>query len=341
MLFLSVAILFVIVAFRNIDVGTDYLTYYRAINRVQTGTAYATDYEWLSVGFIGLIKLVAFLGIPSNYVPFVVCWIITALTLFFFYKAFIELSNYSTYSLFIFLSFCLYFQMMNQFRQMLAIAITLYAFKYINSSWFKYGLLIIVAGMFHSSALIMLPFYFIVKVKISRKIIILYFSVCIVVILFFSKFTGLLMKISYGATYLNWSTYNGTFTVSSLFNLLVRIILLIISLNVYNILKVQNEKKYQAIYHMIIVCTILQFFTVMSYIFGRMTTYFFVYYILLLPEVIDLYRLKISKNSKRIYDVLIYTLLFIYQIVYYFGQGAEAGGYAKYSLIFNNSAYWK
>jgi hypothetical protein len=157
---------------------------------------------------------------------------------------------------------------------------------------------------------------------------------------FYKTIVRLLGKTSYGAIYLGWSAYDISLKGSAVINFAVRIILLIICLSVYKEV-IKKNKKNEILYHMVIICTILQLFTLVSYLYGRMTTYFFVYYILLLPEVINLYRLKISKNSKRIYDVLIYTLLFVYQIVYYFGQGAEAGGYAKYSLIFNNSAYWK
>lgn len=336
----SFSILLFVIIFRNIDVGKDYERYYKAILRIHTGKEYPMDIQWLSVGFRVLIRIVGGFHLPDNMVPFVVIWIISAITLYCFFRVCVTFSKGSTMSLFLFLSFCLYFQIMNQFRQMMAIAIVLLAYQYIDQSILKYMLMVLLAASFHSSAFVMAPFYFIVKLHINVKLIFGYLLACVAAIFLYSKIVVLLKRSTYGAIYFGWSDFDFAFGGSAVINLMIRVLLLVLCLNVRkNIIK--KDSKYEILYHMIIVCTIVQVFAVISYVFGRITTYFFVYYLILIPEVAKEYRNKIAQNSKTLYDILVYVMLFLYQCVYYFGQGADAAGYGNYTTIFHNSMYWK
>lgn len=337
---LSFGILLFVIIIRNIDVGKDYERYYRAIMRIHMGKAYPLDIQWLSIGFRILIRAVGLLHLPNNMVPFLVIWISSFITLYCFFKVCIEFSSKPTMSLFIFFSFCLYFQIMNQFRQMQAIAIVLLAYKYIDKSMIKYMLMVVFASSFHSSALIMIPLYFVVKVHINYKLILGYFISCLIAVFLYSEITDLLKKTTYGAIYFGWSDFDYAFGGSAIINLVIRILLLVVCLSVSKQI-IRKNLKNEVLYHMIIICTIIQVFTVVSYAFGRITTYFFVYYIILIPEVVQVYKDRISSNSKRIYDLLIYAMLFLYQCIYYFGQGANAAGYGIYTTIFHNSVYWR
>lgn len=331
----SFILLLCVIIFRNTNVGTDYNDYLNAIRRVQTDNMYSSDEQWLSVGFRLTIKVISMMSFNDSIVPFIVVGLTATITLYCFYKAFYELSSYPPLSLYIFISFCLYFQIMNQFRQMFAIAVSFFAYKYIDKSIVKYMLLILIAALFHSSAIIMIPLYFVVKFEINYKIIITYITMSTISLLCYDKILILLSKTTYGSTYIGWSKYNGSFETSVIINLFVRIILLVISMGVYRRI-VDKKPKSKILYHMIIICTILQIFTVFSYIFGRITTYFYVYYILLLPDVIKEYRKFFAVNSKWMYDLIVYLTIFLYECVYYFSQGAVSGGYDVYSTIFSS-----
>lgn len=67
-----------------------------------------------------------------------------------------------------FLTFGVYFNSLNFIRQMIAGFIVMYALKYIERNrFFEYLLIVIFASCFHLSALIMIPFYFILKIRMT------------------------------------------------------------------------------------------------------------------------------------------------------------------------------
>lgn len=62
-----------------------------------------------------------------------------------------------------------FFMSMNVIRQFLAISIVLYSYKYLLNEKYKFVLFILLASLFHRSALLMLPFVFIPLKNISTK----------------------------------------------------------------------------------------------------------------------------------------------------------------------------
>ena len=67
-----------------------------------------------------------------------------------------------------FLTFGVYFNSLNFLRQMIAGFIVMYALRYIEKNQFwRYLMIVIFASCFHLSALIMIPFYFILKIKMT------------------------------------------------------------------------------------------------------------------------------------------------------------------------------
>lgn len=331
-IFIVWQMLFFIVAFRDLTVGRDYQTYYFAMKRVAENKMLSYDYTWLSGGFRLLIKVVSILGVSPSKVPFVVSGILAAGTLYFFIKAFDELSIKPTISLFLFFCFCYYFQMMNQFRQMFAIAVVLYSYKYIDKSFIKYTLLIALGGIVHSSAFVLLPMYFIVRLKINRKLLIFYFISALSIGIMYPYVRKLLAYTPY-KYYLGWEYYDIGATSASIFNLIVRIILLIVCLLVKNDVIAMNSKNY-ILYHFAIICTIIQVLAVYVQLFTRVTTYFYEFYILLLPYVFCAIEKKFTKNSRLYIKTAISITLVLYQIVYFSSQ-SNSGLYANYRFIFS------
>lgn len=99
---------------------------------------------------------------------FLVCTIITVT---FFYLALIRLKvKYLGLVFFLFL-LTIFPMTLNAVRQGVAISIVLYAMTFIlDRSFWRYTLLVILAGLFHISALLVLPFYFVGRyVDVKRK----------------------------------------------------------------------------------------------------------------------------------------------------------------------------
>ena len=91
-----------------------------------------------------------------------------------------------------------------------------------------------------------------------------------------------------------------------------------------------NYTKY--LYNAAWICTITQIFTLQSYVFGRVTTYFFVPYIILLPEVLKTYE-KIFGKYGLFAKILFFISFAIYHYVYYMLGGATGSGYDEYNFI--------
>lgn len=102
-----------------------------------------------------------------------------------------------------FLLFGLFFYSMNFVRQFIAAVILLYAIRYIHSgSFLRYLLVVLFASAFHWSALLMIPFYFILKIRLEPLVLAAYgvFSVMLFIFsddivnfgisIFYTKYQG-------------------------------------------------------------------------------------------------------------------------------------------------------
>lgn len=328
--FMTWLILSSLIAFRDITVGRDYKTYHYAMIRVTKGVMLNYDYTWLSIGFRLLIKAVSILGFSAKNTALIVSAIFAGATIYFFLKAILKHSSNPVLSLFMLFSFCYVFQSMNQFRQMFAVALVLYSFEFLDKSFWKYCIVIIIAGLMHSSALIMLPMYFIVKIAINKKLILAYFFASLSVIALWPLIRHLISYTRY-SYYLGWDIYDIGATSSSITNLIVRVILLLFCLFFWKDITT-NYKKGNYLFHFALLCTVLQVVAVYVHMFARITTYFYVFYLLLIPEVVCVLKRKFTKSSRRIIMIAIYCFFLMYQVVYYNAQAVE-GGFAVYKLL--------
>jgi len=172
--FLAMLPLFCVMAFRY-NVGTDYLKTY-----TQRFIWHLDGYELGEIfepGFILLIDVIQIFT-TNPYWLFIICAILFC---FFTYKAIYQQSNNVAYSVLILVIGGSYFASLNLMRNFIALAIFLYAFKYIKSrNFIKYTIFSIIATTFHISIMVLYPLYFIYKIKINPKIAIT--SIIIVII---------------------------------------------------------------------------------------------------------------------------------------------------------------
>lgn len=89
-----------------------------------------------------------------------------------------------------------------------------------------------------------------------------------------------------------------------------------------------------SLFNSVVLCTLFQVCAVRFSIFGRVTTYFFVAYILLIPKVLQVFQRKFVRENRRVVRVAFILVCFVYQMVYYFSSaGASGGGYEIYKLL--------
>lgn len=166
----SFALLFIVSAFRG-NFTTDYIHYtnlFHLYSSVPLTDIFNSGFTQEN-GYLLLSRLIG--GLTSNEV--VLFATISFITLFLYFKFFSKSKNYSWLCIFMFVNTGIYYSSFNISRQILAISISLIGMKYIvKQNFYKYLLIIFLASLFHTTSLIMLPMYFILRLNINRRNII-------------------------------------------------------------------------------------------------------------------------------------------------------------------------
>lgn len=158
-------ILFLCSAFR-FGIGNDYSQYTQTAHE-----AYVGGYVVTEPGFNWLVKLLYTLSGGEYYE--LVFAVFAFVTLLIFLKAFYEQSTDFAFTYFLFMTLGLYFQTYNTMRYYMALAIALYAMRYVlNRDLIKFVCWILLAALFHKSVLLTIPVYWIASFVWKRWMII-------------------------------------------------------------------------------------------------------------------------------------------------------------------------
>lgn len=314
LLIVSMLPFLVLNCFRAKTVGADYNMYEWAYKSAIKGSSYA--YEWLG-GFTYIFKI---FGYVASYQ--VALAIINSITMILLFVSAYRQEKYPTLSLAILFAFCIHLQTLNQFRQTLALSLCLFNIENARKQKIgKYIFVQILATISHASAIIFLPIYILAKKKLDKKMLALYIALCLITLVASTTIMNILSSTSYGQRYLG-----GKYDVSmesSVAVLAVRAILLAFVLIMRRFSTPESRGKTAILYHMAIICTLMQLLAVKSYIFARLTTYYYIAYVLLIPEAIS--STKITKRQKQLLLIVVIAALLVYKIVYYQKMGPGAG----------------
>ncbi|KAB7708168.1 EpsG family protein [Bacillus aerolatus] len=225
------------------------------------------------------------------------------ISVLFKYSRMFELSTY------VYITGGLFLVSMNGIRQVLAAAIAFTATKYlINGNWIKYFLIVLLASMFHQSALILMPIYFLVRYKAWSKAtyILLFFSILIVI--GFEQFSAILFATIEDTQYGQYSGFDegGANTIRVA---VAAVPLIIAYLGRERLREVFPSSDY--IVNMALIGLVFMIISTQSWIFARVSIYFNLYQIILISWIIKLF----SKKDQRF---VYYTLLICYFVYYYY-----------------------
>ncbi len=173
-------VIFLLMAFRSF-VGTDYLSYAQLYNYFNFSEM--TDVAGLAheKGFVVPLKILC--DIFDNYHALfaVTAFIIAAACAVYIYK----FSSNPCISALAFVCFGMLFYSMNFIRQVMAGIIVMYALEFIREkSFLRYLVAVLLASCFHWSALVMIPFYFILQIKLEPLILAAYAAVAAMLVVF-------------------------------------------------------------------------------------------------------------------------------------------------------------
>lgn len=198
------------------------------------------------------------------------------------------------------------------FRQLIAIAIFLYALEYIEKNILKYFLFIFIAAQFHVSAYIFLGFYFIKYFRIDQKTFIYYLIPVYIFITFAPYLIENLSFFSRYSKYIEREDYfkliPRTFSqeVKSVVSLFIRIYLITFSYGL-------SKKKDSLIEKMAIIFCILSYFINRFPIAQRLQGYFLFSYVISMSslETLCIYKYKIKQMASILSTILIILVSYI------------------------------
>lgn len=325
---LGLIILIILMGLRDISVGYD-------------TDVYRKNYELLSIGGLGyaysnelIFQLIMFINslIFSGEAGFIISMIEYAVIFVLIMHYVSEsLSRDTALTMFLFVSLGVYLRGFDQIRQMLALMIFLLGLTYATKKEYKkFTFLWILSLGFHKTAVILLPLYFICKIRLKNW---MYLLITLIVVIC-SFFKDIILKVvcsvlgySYYDSYLN-GTFVEKITMFGYIRLALIAFAFVFCLIATQKYKIINNKTNNMLVNMLF-CSVLfcalGVITQMPLIFGRLTFYFVWPLYFLIPEILS------SMKNKRIMTLFVILIGIVY--LFCATEIRNVYGVSEYKLI--------
>lgn len=319
------ALVFIIISGLRRGIGDTgmYMHSYRLMVQDPSSADFSRD-----AGFTALSFILSQISSNPQTLIFVVALITNGLNIAMFYKY----KSYLELQLYLYMASGYFTVTMNGIRQCLAAALVFVCNKFIvNGDFKKYLIFVLLISLFHGSALIMIPIYFIVRQKAwSKNVVKLIFLACIGVI-FYDSFSEVLFKALQNTQYGHYSEFQEG--GSSIIRTIVNAVPVILAYIKRDELK-EKWPESNIFVNMSLINVIFVAFGMMNWIFNRFSLYFQLYNFILLPFIIK----NCFKGKER---RLIYIgFLICYFIFFYKEQVIQLGmNYNSDYLNFENIFY--
>lgn len=213
-------------------------------------------------------------------------------------------------SIYVYITGGLYLVTMNGIRQCLAAAIVFTATKYlIEGNWKKYILVALFASVFHASALVLIPIYFLVRNKAWSKTTFILLALALVIVFGFNQFSSVLFSAIQNTQYGGYQNVNEQ--GANFLRVAVEAVpLLIAYIGRDKLRAIFPESDY--IVNMTVIGFVFMVISTRNWIFARFDIYFDMYQLILISWVVKLF----DRKSQRI----IYLLLLGCYLYYYYYQ---------------------
>lgn len=200
-------------------------------------------------------------------------------------------------SMWLYITTFVYYSTMNGVRQWVASSIIFCATKYLQDREFKkYLIPILFASMVHASALVMIPLYFLVNVKSFSKTNLYIITGFMAAVFAYGKFIPILFKFLEGTQYAHYfdivsDTSNGIHPL----RLIVYFIPIAMFAIFYKQLNPNKDMKVDRLFNLCIIGFLLMFLATKQVFFARLVYYFDLYYLLLIPRLVDIGNIKLNR----------------------------------------------
>ena len=242
---------------------------------------------------------------------------------FIFFKEFKRNSIKIWLSVLLFINIGAYYTSFNIMRHIIAVAIVFSGSKFLyDREFFKYLVTILIASLFHTTAIVLIPFYFILNTKYNKRNFTA-ISVSSVIIIIFIKD---ILNIVFRFTFQKYANFDYGITGLNLTSAVVPIAILLFVLFNKNIICL-NDIKTRIWFNATFYYAIFSALGLRIQMIQRIAEFFAPYILLLIPLVISNIR---SKNQRIIYYYSIVVLLILYNYITLSGTG-----YDPYYFIWN------
>lgn len=332
-----------LLAFLRYGVGPDYFSYrmlFNALNPslIKEFNSLNTDQE---VGFRLMGSIIKAVGVP--YYGYII--ILASINLLFVHLLIKEYSKNKILSLFIYFTFFYFVYTFSALRQGLTLTIGVYfALRCFDKS--KHGQLIIlitILSLFHKSVFIILPIYLISLFSISKRQYIILFSTALLfnlipksIFIDLIRYVPILNRVMF---------YLGSeIDLITFFNFpsIIRMVLFTFALYYYNSLKNENEKSNFIVKFYLNSLIIYFFFKFSELTAARISIYGKYLEVLLLPNILYLYKDKIEKYTFATLIILLCTFYFNKELNNMFNSSLivpYSSKYVEYTHLFNFNRY--
>ncbi len=327
--FLSLCCVVFISGFRGMNVGTDTKgTYFEIYEFAQYRLESIRDWGY------GLLNFVSY-KIYNNYnfLLLLVSIIIYGLIFVRIYKS----SEIPWFSVFLFFATDFFFVSMNMVRQSISIAIFVYVWPMIYSrkkgDIVKTWILIIVGVLMHSSCLIIIPAYFVIKYfKLTpKKALIITMINCLFYETFDKIIITLLYRVNYFKTYFAWY-FNSSYNTGkvSIWGILIPVAIGVFWIFLYyNDSGNRDNRYFNDLGLCMLIAVNLMIYSGKIPLIDRIALYFTFQVIILIPNTVS--KMK-NKKNQFLSEIIISLSYFAYMVITIYGQGQE--GVLPYTNIF-------
>jgi hypothetical protein len=296
--------LFALSAFKASTVGADMQRYssgFYAIANLPWNKLNSFDWEY---GYVLLNKIVSLFFCDFRCLILIVSLIIV----FLFSKHIYNESKIQWFSFYLFICMNIFNFTLSGYRQSLAMAITAYSIRYLqygNRNFIKFAFFVLLASLFHQSALIFLLIYPISKMKISKEYILLVSLSGILAYVLGGRFINILLDM-----------YNRKQIVVTGQGFEMFLMLLLITLGglLFKKHSIEKDDNINLYLHMMILSVFLQIFSFHLSIFVRIVSYFSIHMIIFIPNIISTISSKQLKYASIVMTCLLAFGFYLYNL---------------------------
>jgi hypothetical protein len=314
-------ILFFISGFKSIHIGNDTAYYVELFNYYGSvlGSMKNIDFNLgylvnsrIEIGYT-LLNLVLY-SISSNYLILFISTSAFILSVWLYHIK--KNSKIIWLSVFVFINLRFFYFTLSGLRQAIAMSFVLLSFRYLKKRKFlMFIIIVLIASLFHLSALVFIIAYPISFFKFNYKYIFLSFFISIIFYTCFDKILQIFLYLfpKY-KMYLTSIYFNSQIKLANIINTLLVFIILIFGIIIKNKkLFLSNESNQEnIIYHIMNLALLFSLISLKISILGRFTMYFFMFSCIYIPNTI----MKINSNRNRvIITSIIVNILFIYNMI--------------------------